>query len=167
MTSALPPFGSSAKHTVSCPAAHTSSPVHTTLGSPCDSHLSSERKSEMRANCNGIGVSQLTYGSPVGLNRCVWVLHLNVLVAHERPGGQMRRIQLDGTLEVLDRLLVFATYAVIVAWKSYPQYSNYRRRRVKKTSTTLPMRLQTSGRSLSARMNLCARSLSFARDCCT
>ena len=57
--------------------------------------------------------SMLSY-TPVGLDGGGRVLHLHVLVAHERPGPQAAGVQLEGPLEVQRRLLMLGAQAVVV-----------------------------------------------------
>jgi hypothetical protein len=51
---------------------------------------------------------------PVGLNGRVHVLELHVFVAHERPSSQAARVELQGTSEVLDRLVMLPLEGVVV-----------------------------------------------------
>jgi hypothetical protein len=56
------------------------------------------------------------YGTSVRLNRGVRVLHLDILVTHERPGGEVRPIELRSTLEVSNGLFVFCSQRVVVTY---------------------------------------------------
>ena len=54
-------------------------------------------------------------GAAVGLDGRVRVFHLDVLVAHERPGGEEVAVEGEGAPEVLDRFLVLGFERVVVA----------------------------------------------------
>ena len=56
------------------------------------------------------------HGTSVRLNCCVRVLHLNIFVAHERPGGEVRPIELRSTPEVSNGLLMFCSQRVVIAY---------------------------------------------------
>jgi hypothetical protein len=56
------------------------------------------------------------YGTSVRLNRSVRVLHLDILVTHERPGGEVRPIELRSTLEVSNGLFMFCSQRVVVTY---------------------------------------------------
>jgi len=56
------------------------------------------------------------YGTSVRLNRSVRILHLDVLVTHERPGGEVRPIELRSTPEVSNGLFVFCSQRVVVTY---------------------------------------------------
>jgi hypothetical protein len=56
------------------------------------------------------------YGTSVRLNRSVRVLHLDILVTHERPGGKVRPIELRSTPEVSNGLFVFCSQRVVVTY---------------------------------------------------
>jgi hypothetical protein len=56
------------------------------------------------------------YGTSVRLNRSVRVLHLNIFVTHERPGGEVRPIELRSTPEVSNGLFVFCSQRVVVTY---------------------------------------------------
>ena len=75
----------------------------TMRGSPCDYSLADPSAAFMS---NGDGEGALTYSAPVRLDSRMRVLHLDVLVAHERPGGEVRPVELSGAPEILDGLLV-------------------------------------------------------------
>jgi hypothetical protein len=92
------------------------------------------------------------YGTSVRLNRSMRVLHLDILVTHERPGGEVRPIELRSTPEVSNGLFVFCSQRVVVT---------YARPRVPLMSILrekffVPTRQQTSGRSLSRARKSCA-----------
>ena len=52
---------------------------------------------------------------PVALYGRVGVLQLNELMTHEGPGGEVVGVQLEGSLEVGDCLLMLGTQGVVVA----------------------------------------------------
>ena len=52
---------------------------------------------------------------PVALYGRIGVLQLNELMTHEGPGGEVVGVQLEGSLEVGDCLLVLGTQGVVVA----------------------------------------------------
>ena len=54
-------------------------------------------------------------GTPVGFDGRVGVFHLDVLVAHECPGGEEVTVEREGASEVLDRFLVLGFERVVVA----------------------------------------------------
>jgi hypothetical protein len=56
------------------------------------------------------------YGTSIRLDRSVRVLHLNILVAHERPGGEVRPIELRSTPEVSNGFFVFCSQRVVVTY---------------------------------------------------
>jgi hypothetical protein len=58
------------------------------------------------------------YGTSVRLNRSVRVLHLDIFVTHERPGGEVRPIELRSTPEVSNGLFVFCSQRVVVTYTS-------------------------------------------------
>jgi len=49
------------------------------------------------------------HGTAVRFNRRVRVLHLDILVAHERPRGEVRPIELCGTPKVPNGFFVFCS----------------------------------------------------------
>ena len=95
------------------------------------------------------------YGTSVRFNRSVRVLHLDILVTHERPGGEVRPIELRSTPEVSNGLLVFRSQRVVVTYTCtrVPLMSIPVRREGEKF---VPTRQQTSGRSLSRARKSCA-----------
>ena len=58
------------------------------------------------------------YGTSVRLDRSVRVLHLDILVTHERPGGEVRPIELRSTPEVSNGFFVFCSQRVVVTYSS-------------------------------------------------
>ena len=101
------------------------------------------------------------YGTSVRLNCSVRVLHLDILVTHERPGGEVCPIELRSTSEVSNGLFVFCSQRVVVTYNMSPSFSEVHfggERRGK----FVPTRQQTSGRSLSRARKSCA-SLDNAR----
>lgn len=52
--------------------------------------------------------------SPVGLDGGRRVLHLHVLVAHQRPRSEAARVQFERSLEVQRRLLVLRAQTVVI-----------------------------------------------------
>jgi hypothetical protein len=101
------------------------------------------------------------YGTSVRLNCSVRVLHLDILVTHERPGGEVRPIELRGTPEVSNGLFVFCSQRVVVTYNMYPSFSDVQSSE-KRGEIFVPTRQQTSGRSLSRARKSCA-SLDSAR----
>lgn len=55
------------------------------------------------------------YSCPVAFDRSVSVLHLEVLVAHEGPRGQVLLVEADRSLEVNHGFVVVASQRVVVA----------------------------------------------------
>lgn len=55
------------------------------------------------------------HGTPIGLNGARDILHLEILVPHERPGRQTRPIQLQRLPKVNNRFEVLAHETVVVA----------------------------------------------------
>lgn len=51
---------------------------------------------------------------PVGLNRGLWVLHLDILVPHQSPRGEVVPVQLQRPPEVSHGLLVLGPQGVVV-----------------------------------------------------
>jgi hypothetical protein len=49
------------------------------------------------------------YGTAIRFNCCVRILHLNILVAHERPSGEVCPVKLRSTPEVSNGLLMFCS----------------------------------------------------------
>src|SRR5258707_3371155 len=94
------------------------------------------------------------HGTSVRLNRCVRVLHLDIFVTHERPGGEVRPIELRSTPEISNGLFVFCSQRVVVTYTHprVPLVSIPVERREK----IVPTIQQTSGRSLSRERKSCA-----------
>ncbi|SRR6266403_2024789 len=59
------------------------------------------------------------HGTSVRLNRCVRVLHLDILVTHERPGGKVCPIELRSTPEISNSLFMFCSQRVMVTYTSH------------------------------------------------
>jgi hypothetical protein len=75
------------------------------------------------------------YGTSVRLNRSVRVLHLDILVTHERPGGEVCPIELRSTPEVSNGLFVFCSQRVVVTYTMSPSSSDvHSMRRERKNS---------------------------------
>lgn len=62
------------------------------------------------------------YSTSIRLNRSVRVLHLDILVTHERPGGEVRPIELCSTPEVSNGLFMFCSQRVVVTY-AWPRIS--------------------------------------------
>ncbi len=56
------------------------------------------------------------HGPAIRFNRRVRVLHLDILVAHQRPGGEVRPIELRSTPEVSNGLFMFCSQRVVVTY---------------------------------------------------
>jgi hypothetical protein len=64
------------------------------------------------------------YSTSVRLNCSVRVLHLDILVTHERPGGEVCPIELRSTSEVSNGLFVFCSQRVVVTYNMSPSFSD-------------------------------------------
>jgi len=94
------------------------------------------------------------YGTSVRLNRSVRVLHLDILVTHERPGREVRPVELRSTPEVSNGLFVFCSQRVVVTY-TCPRVSLVSIL-ARRGEIFVPTRQQTSGRSLSRARKSCA-----------
>ena len=51
----------------------------------------------------------LTHSFPIRFNRCMRILHLDILVTHESPRCQVGPVKLRGAPEILDSLLMLSS----------------------------------------------------------
>jgi hypothetical protein len=158
-TGGQPPCCSTGWHIAACRRARTSGRGRTRLGNRADCSL--HRMSV--DDCQFDRPIELTRGAdreagrtdrpPVGLDGCVRVFQLDVLVAHECPGWEVVAVQLQCPTEVLDRLWVLSSRRVEVAWsRPGANVSSGRRERRPASSgfegprVDLPISVQVSAR---------------------
>lgn len=54
--------------------------------------------------------------APVGLDGSGRILHLHVLVAHQRPGPETARAQFQRSLEIQSRFLMLTPHTVVITY---------------------------------------------------